>query len=374
MKIFSRYICVACGLLSIFSSLDALKVAITTESEIKKTAVQASFQNRFPDEYIEILEFKTDSDIPEQPIGYDVALRGVHNRIANLPENAIDGVDYVVSIENYIEQSQSGAWKDIGLLLVINNATHEELISKTKPTNFSVEYYKLAKKMSDSISHDGLSFTVGKAIAQAHPEITIDPSDWQQESEFGGISRVDLLKESLFKTLHADEITFLNSLLVLYPDFPKPGVLFKDFFPLLSDKEGLRTVIGLLGDYYREKEIDFIVGLESRGFIIGAALAAEIGVGFVPVRKPGKLPGETYQITYQKEYGTDTLVISKTALFPGARVLIVDDLIATGGSAKAAIALVQMAGAVPVEFATLFEVRFLEGRENLGIPSLNLID
>lgn len=177
-----------------------------------------------------------------------------------------------------------------------------------------------------------------------------------------------------FKTLHKADIALLKSQIALYPDFPKPGILFEDFFPLCSNEKAFKLCIDLLAERYKTQNIDVIVGLESRGFILGSALAYKLGVAFVPIRKPGKLPGLTYSVSYEKEYGLDTLTISKTALKKNQRVLIIDDLIATGGTAKAGIELVTLAGGIPVEFASILEVKELGGRKKLSIPSFNLLD
>jgi adenine phosphoribosyltransferase len=177
-----------------------------------------------------------------------------------------------------------------------------------------------------------------------------------------------------FKIFHREEIAFLKNQIALYPDFPKTGILFEDFFPLLSNAKALQTCIDLFYERYKNKNIDVIVGLESRGFLLGAALAYKLGVGFVPIRKPGKLPGSLFSVNYEKEYGLDTLTISQTAILPNQRVLIIDDLIATGGTAKAAIELVNLAGGIPIEFTSLLEIEELAGREKLGIPSFNLLD
>ncbi len=157
------------------------------------------------------------------------------------------------------------------------------------------------------------------------------------------------------------------------PDFPKPGIVFKDITPLLGNGGLFRQTIDLLADRYRSQSIDMVLGIESRGFIIGAALAYRLGAGFCIVRKPGKLPYETHRATYDLEYGSDTLEVHRDALKPNARVLIVDDLMATGGTASAAAELVQKLGGKVVECAFVIELAFLKGREKLkshGVFSL----
>jgi len=159
------------------------------------------------------------------------------------------------------------------------------------------------------------------------------------------------------------------------PDFPIPGVQFKDITTLLRDGEAFHSVIEELASRYADRKIDAVVGVESRGFIFSAPLAYRLGVGLVLVRKPGKLPAATYQISYDLEYGSNVLEIHRDALQPGARVLIVDDLLATGGTIEACCKLVEMAGAVVEELAFVVELSFLQGRERLqGIaPVFSLV-
>ena len=148
------------------------------------------------------------------------------------------------------------------------------------------------------------------------------------------------------------------------PDFPKPGILFKDITPLLADGPALRWTVDQLSERYRGA-IDMVLGIESRGFIVGAALAYALGVGIAIVRKPGKLPAQTFSAQYELEYGTDILEIHRDAFGEKARVLIVDDLLATGGTATAAIRLAEHLGGEIVECAFIIELGFLHGRERL---------
>lgn len=153
------------------------------------------------------------------------------------------------------------------------------------------------------------------------------------------------------------------------PDFPQPGIMFKDITPLIANPTAFRTVIQELAQRYQGREIDKVVGIESRGFIFGAALGYELGVGFVPVRKAGKLPAKCIQQTYDLEYGTATAEMHEDAIKRGERVVIVDDLIATGGTLGAACKLVAALGGEIVEVATVIELTFLPGRARLeGMP------
>lgn len=149
------------------------------------------------------------------------------------------------------------------------------------------------------------------------------------------------------------------------PDFPKPGILFYDITTLLGRPEAFRHVVQIFGDRYAGQGIDAVVAVESRGFIFGGALAKDLGCAFVPVRKPGKLPWKTRSVTYELEYGTDTVCMHEDALEGKPRVLIVDDLLATGGTAAATAQLVREAGGEVVEMAFVIELSFLKPREKL---------
>ena len=157
----------------------------------------------------------------------------------------------------------------------------------------------------------------------------------------------------------------LRGLIRDIPDFPAPGIVFKDITPLLLDHEAMRFAVRELADWARPREIDFVVAAEARGFILGAALALELDAGFVPARKPGKLPADTISAEYILEYGVDALEMHADALADGACVLIHDDLLATGGTARALAELVEGLGGNVVGFAFLVELRFLEGRRRL---------
>jgi len=162
------------------------------------------------------------------------------------------------------------------------------------------------------------------------------------------------------------EAAELERLIRDVPDFPKPGILFRDITPLLADPAGLGLAIELLSQPFRGQRIDVVAGAESRGFIFGAAIARELSVGFVPIRKPGKLPAETLRSEYELEYGTDALEIHTDAVREGQNVLIVDDLLATGGTLAACRDLIQDAGGTIAAIAVLIELAGLSGRDKLG--------
>ncbi len=167
----------------------------------------------------------------------------------------------------------------------------------------------------------------------------------------------------------------LKSLIRDIPDFPQPEILFRDITTLLRNPEGLQYTIKSLAEKCRDFAPDYIVGMESRGFIFGTPLAYELGIGFIPVRKPGKLPAAVYAVEYELEYGTDRLEIHQDALPSGSRVLIVDDLIATGGTASATAQLIEKAGCTLVGFAFVIELQALAGRKRLpDVPIVTLIE
>jgi adenine phosphoribosyltransferase len=157
----------------------------------------------------------------------------------------------------------------------------------------------------------------------------------------------------------------LKKLIREVPDFPKPGILFYDITTLLKDKLGFATLIDALAEHYIAQDIDLVLGMEARGFIFGPAVAYRLNAGFIPVRKPGKLPAATTKYDYQLEYGTNTLEIHQDAIERGDRVIIVDDLLATGGTAEATARLVEMAGAEIAGMGFVIELDFLHPREKL---------
>lgn len=166
----------------------------------------------------------------------------------------------------------------------------------------------------------------------------------------------------------------LKKLIREIPDYPKPGILFYDLTTLLQDPRGFHSLVDQLCNHYEGKKIDIVAGIEARGFIFAPALAYRLGAGFVPVRKPKKLPWKTTSITYQLEYGSDSLEIHKDAVAPGHRVLLCDDLLATGGTAAAAIGLIRQLGGEIAGAAFAVELNFLRGRAKLpGIDVFSLL-
>lgn len=166
----------------------------------------------------------------------------------------------------------------------------------------------------------------------------------------------------------------LKKLIREVPDFPKPGILFYDVTTLLKDKDGFGSVIDRFDEHYREQRVDVILGIEARGFIFAPAVAYALGTGFIPVRKPKKLPADVEAMEYALEYGTDRLEIHKDAIKPGQHVLIIDDVLATGGTAQAVAKLVEKLGGTVAGLGFVIELDFLNGRDKLeGYPIFSLL-
>ncbi|MDD9934095.1 MAG: adenine phosphoribosyltransferase [Myxococcales bacterium] len=172
-----------------------------------------------------------------------------------------------------------------------------------------------------------------------------------------------------------DRLDAIRDVIRDVPDFPKPGIMFKDITPLLADPRAFNLCLDLMAERYDAVPFDAIVGIESRGFIFGAALASRMRKAFVPARKPGKLPAQTYQVEYELEYGTDAVEMHKDAITQGERALIVDDLIATGGTAWATGELIRRLGGEVIGAAFVVELSFLKGRERLApMDTFSLVD
>jgi adenine phosphoribosyltransferase len=165
----------------------------------------------------------------------------------------------------------------------------------------------------------------------------------------------------------------LASLIVDVPDYPQPGIVFKDLTPLLEDPAGLKEAVDRIAEGHAPGSVDKVVGIEARGFLLAAPVAYLLGAGVVPVRKPGKLPREVHERSYDLEYGSTTLAVHQDALRPGDRVLIVDDVLATGGTAAAAVHLVEHCGATTVGVEVLLELAFLDGRAALPGVSVRAV-
>ena len=174
-------------------------------------------------------------------------------------------------------------------------------------------------------------------------------------------------------TLTMNELDYVRSTVRQVPDFPKPGILFLDITTATKDAKSLNLMIEFLYEKFKDEKIDYVAGIESRGFIFGTPLACRLGAGFVPIRKPNKLPAETIKESYSLEYGTDTIEMHADAIKEGDRVLIIDDLLATGGTAVAACNLVKKVGAEVVAAAFIIELDPLKGREKIEAKGVKVV-
>lgn len=177
--------------------------------------------------------------------------------------------------------------------------------------------------------------------------------------------------------MNQETLSFIASCVKSIPDYPKPGIMFRDITSLVEHPQAFRQTIDLLVERFKDMPLDKVVGTEARGFIFGAPVAAALGLGFVPVRKPGKLPRAVYEESYDLEYGQDALQIHQDAIQPGERVLVIDDLLATGGTVEAAVKLIRRCGGVVEQAAFVISLPDLGGLQRLqamGIESLSLIE
>lgn len=343
----------------------SIRILITSPSKIKADAVTKFFKTQFNKEInldtINCAECK----LPEQPIiddnneGHYFAKERMN--FARTIKN-FDDYDYVVSIENGIEIGLN-YWDMCYVLLY-----HKGLLSKG--TSFAIpiepKYLSILEEKHKLIEYNpkiyGYDMTAGKLMAQEDNKI--DPRNWMKSTV--NIDRVDqiiyAIKESNIKMEKKIEnkVMFMNAY-KSYQDYPKEGVLFHDIFPLFKDRLLFKQLIKLIVSQYKFDVIDYVVGLEARGFCLGTVIAYKLGVGFVPIRKAGKLPGKTIQLGYEKEYGKDICEIQCDEL-NGKRILIVDDLIATGGSMKVAIDLLKLLQCTIVDCLVLRDVPELKDK------------
>jgi len=174
--------------------------------------------------------------------------------------------------------------------------------------------------------------------------------------------------------MYAHRVKALTDLIRDIPDFPEPGIMFKDITPLLADHNGLQIAVGALVEHYRDTDVTLVAGIESRGFIFATPIALSLGAGFVPIRKPGKLPYDVVTEEYELEYGTDSLEIHRDAVKPGDRVIVIDDVLATGGTAITAAKLIEHLGATVAGIGVMVELGYLGGRARLdGYDLISLV-
>ena len=347
-------------------------VLLTSTSTIKRVAVEKFFEEKNINVTITIVNCD-DCNLPLQPLHcatsnvFFFAKERMNYAKKMCP--SYNSCDYIISIENGIDCFDNFPIDKCFVLIyhrgVLVDGISQMKISVPLPewrdlrTNYQICMYAY----NDMIR--GYDTTIGELLAKNNP--SIDPKNWMKT--LFKVDRNDQIMEALNKASESLS-TLLNTQLTLaqgfseYDNFPKEGVLFKDMFPLFSAPRYLKLLIDFIYDMYRFDDIDIIVGLESRGFLLGVPLAYKMNRGFVPIRKKGKLPGETYQESYEKEYGQDTCEIQCNSISQGDKVLLIDDLIATGGSMQAAVQLVEKCGGIVVDCCVLLNVPQLHDQCN----------
>lgn len=337
----------------------SLNVLLTSQSKVKSEAVIEFFKGHF-NKTIDLATIDCGAcGLPEQPIiddnneGHHFAKERMN--YAKKSKN-FDNYDYVVAIESGISVGLN--IEDVCYVLVYHKGILADGTSFGIP--FELKHISTLEQNNKLLEYNkkiyGYSVTVGEIMNKE--DGAIDPKNWMKTTL--GINRTDQIKHGLKKCFEKLELRLNDKLLLMnayksYQDFPKDGVLFHDIFPLFKDSKLLRRMIKLIASQYKYDVIDYVVGLESRGFCLGTAIAFKLGVGFVPVRKEGKLPGKTIKLSYDKEYGKDTCEMSYEGM-EGKRVLVIDDLVATGGSLKVALDLLEMLNCLVVDCCVLRDV------------------
>lgn len=363
------------GFCSQMAWANPIRVAICSQSRVKINAVGDAFHLLFPDREIELVAVKAESEIADQPVSLEWGRMGAQNRLRNARAKTLErdsGVfvpDYWVSIENFIapDRAIGTKWFDQAVVLVQkgNEAPVEDL---SRPVFFDAAFAIEAKNRGSLgvISPvSGFAVTIGKLISEQEGG-RIASDNWQGLPEFGGVSRRSLLAEA---TVNAIVKTAIASV----PDFPKSGINFLDVSPLLDQPELSDAVVNLIADHFRDQKIDLIAGLDARGFIFGSLIAQRMKLPFVMVRKQGKLPRPTHSETYDTEYSASNTIEISASRIEGKRVLLVDDLLATGGTLRAAENLFFKAGASEVFSTCLIELVDLKGVEKLAGPFWSLL-
>lgn len=338
------------------------KVLLTSQSELKISALKKILDEKKI--HYELTTVNCDKcQLPPQPFidsdhdGYYFPKERMN--FASQTHNLND-YDYVVGIESGIQCVQDVFSKDLYLDVCYVLILHQEILNKGWEGTYPVPKEYLQKLFTNKLINynehmQGYPITIGELIHQDKPNV--NPKNWfntRSEQIHSSLKACfqDLVKNHFLKKE-------LLSAYKSYDDFPKPGVKFHDIFPLLKNPHIFKKLIKFMAQRYKYDKIDYVVGLESRGFVLGAPLAYELEVGFIPVRKAGKLPGEVIQVSYSTEYSKDVCEMQVYNL-KGSKVLIIDDLIATGGSAQSGVDLVTQLGCEIVDCCVLREVKTLK--------------
>lgn len=343
------------------SSSEMSKILLLSESPIKKRAVEEFF----PDMSVTTLDCSA-LNLPSHPFvtkqedGFHLTMRRMSLATSN--ENAYD---YIIAIENVLYLANDETYDICYVSIMKDGCVHGMSFSIPVEKSINDELWKspvIYYSSKESVIR-GIQKGVGEIAHER--DASIDPKNWM--AKLNKIDRVEQITDALHKAmvsrgLREVQKNLLNSTYEKYENWPNDGVLFQDVFPLFENPAVLKEMVQLVANHYRYHGITHVVGLESRGFCLGVPVAYELGVGFLPVRKAGKLPGQTIRQSYGKEYGKDVCEMQRPNERKNYRVLILDDLIATGGSMRAAVDLVTQLGYEIVDCCVLKEVPEL--REN----------
>ena len=337
------------------------KILLTSESELKINAVKKFFDEKGIQ--YELTTVNCDGcKLPPQPF-IDTDHDGFYYPKERMNYAAksynLNNYDYVVAIESGIRCFKDVFSKDLFLDVSYVLILHQGILSKGWEGTYPIPKEYLQKLFNQKLINyndhmQGYPITIGELIHQDKP--SINPKNWFNTRPEQINSSLTACFQDLIKNIQSK-----NELLTVYKsydNYPKPGVNFHDIFPLFKNPKVFKKMIDFMVQRYKYDQIDYVIGLESRGFVLGTPLAYELGIGFVPVRKAGKLPGEVIQISYGKEYGVDVCEMQKD-IPKGSKVLLVDDLIATGGSMQAAVDLCQQLNCEIVDCCVLREVKEL---------------
>ena len=342
--------------------MTTLNILLTSTSPLKAEVLK-KYLNQTVGNY-DLSYFDCENVLPEQPEGIDCGYYFAYERIILARQKLgieFNEYDRVYSIENGYSFG-----KDICYIILLSDnnvyASHSHDVAVDPQI-----YGKLSDQIMVKYQHlSGYNKTIGEFYHDR--DNSIDPKNWHTVVGHDRKHQIVTVLNSFSSEWQFTKIiTSLKNAYIMHPDFPKKGVLFADVFPLIADPTLFSQLMGFIEHQYNFTKIDLVIGLEERGFILGAALAERLHAGFIPVRKAGKLPGEAERVEYSNEYDTDAFEMQKTDNLKGKRVLIIDDLIATGGSLRAAVELVNKLGGKIVDSLVLKEVKGLLDKD-FNIP------
>lgn len=322
-----------------------INIAITTKSQIKIKTVLDYFCDYFNTKDITIVSTKNNIETPKQPLD-DGGKTACIVRMLNIDHSKYD---YIISIENYIDTNFK---KDYCIVIIRKKLDSNTIYGISNGIQCQEQIYdKFMKQEFSKIGIKGFDKTYGKF--EHENDKSVSANNWMYHLGFPREEQIRIALNHVMKKIE------INSETKFYRDFPKKGILFQDILPIFHNPMTFNNLIKIIANEIEDYKFDYIVGLESRGFLLGTALAFILGKGFVPIRKKGKLPGKIYQKSYKKEYGVDTIEMADLPELKNKKILIIDDLIATGGSMHAAINLCKKNNVIDISCLVLKDVKSL---------------